>query len=103
MKLIKMLSEDIRHNIHEAREKMMTAYKLREEDKPVADWYKEMAEAHMKFNENGHANVKRLIEKAEAEMKDNPMLPGMRAMYNTIHGDIMAEAAEVRGMIAAYK
>lgn len=103
MKMIKMLSEDIRGNIHEAEEKIKTAYKLREKDKSLADWYRDMAVAHLGFNTTGHSLVARMIHEAEAEMHDNPMLPGMKAVYNEMHADIMAEAAEVQGMIAAYK
>lgn len=103
MKMIKVLSDKIRHNIHEARELMLEAYRLRDIDKGSADWYKEMAEQHMKFIANGHANVKRLIDQVKAERKDSPMLPGMQKVYEEMHADITAEAAEVQGMIAAYK
>ena len=103
MKMIKQLSEDIRHNIEEARDKIGTAYKLREKDKAAADWYKMMAAAHMEFNNVGHSNVTRLIAEARQHMADNPMLPGMIAVYDDIHADVMKDAAEVSAMIAAYK
>ena len=103
VKMIKKLTDDMWENIHEAKDKIKEAYKLRDKDKGVADWYREMAVAHMAFNTNGHQNVKRLIEHAQTEMKDNPMTPGMLAVYNEMHADIMAESAEVNAMIAAYK
>lgn len=103
MKMIKKLSDDMWGNIHEAKDKIKEAYKLREVDKGVADWYREMAVAHMSFNTNGHLNVKRLIDDARTAMADNPMTPGMLAVYNEMHADIMAAAAEVNAMIAAYK
>lgn len=103
MRMIKNVSDDMWENIHEAKDKIKEAYKLREVDKGVADWYREMAVSHMAFNTNGHQNVKRLIEHAQMEMKDNPMTPGMLAVYNEMHADIMAHAAEVNAMIAAYK
>lgn len=103
MKMIKKLSDEIRGNIHEAKEKITTAYKLRDLDKSVADWYKEMAVKHMAFNEAGHNNVTRLIKAAEEEHKANPLYAGMLAVYNEMHADIMAESAEVQGMISAYK
>lgn len=37
MKMIKMISEEIKGNICEAREKIGMAYKLREKDKAAAD------------------------------------------------------------------
>lgn len=103
MRMIKKLSDDIRENIHEAKEKIMTAYKLKDEDKAVADWYKEMAVKHIAFNEAGHSNVVRLIKAAEETHKSNPLYAGMLAVYNEMHAEIMAESAEVQGMIAAYK
>ena len=103
MMMIKHLSKDIERNICEARDKISTAYKLREKDKAAADWYKEMAAAHMAFNNNGHAVVGRLIGDARAKMVDNPLLPGMIAVYEDMHADIMKDAAEVQAMIAAYK
>lgn len=103
MKMIKMLTDAMWENIDEAKDKIKEAYKLRDTDRGVADWYREMAVAHMAFNTNGHQNVKRLIEHAQMEMKDNPMIPGMLAVYNEMHADIMAYAAEVNAMIAAYK
>ena len=103
MKMIKKLSEDIRENIREAREKITTAHRLKTEDKTAADWYRDMAVSHLGFNNAGHAMVAKLITDAETKMKENPMLPGMKAVYAEMHADIMVEAAEVQGMISAYK
>ena len=103
MKLIKRLSEEIKGNIHEAEEKIKIAYKLRDTDKAIADWYRDMAVKHLAFNETGHSNVVRLIKDAEDTHKSNPLYAGMLAVYNEMHADIMAESAEVQGMIAAYK
>ena len=103
VKIIKELVDDIRHNIHEAREKMEDAYRLQHKDKLAADWYRDMAAAHLKFNEYGHSNVTRLINEARSQMGDNPMLPGMLAVYEDMHADVMKEAAEVQAMISTYK
>ena len=103
MWMIKKLSGDIRENIHEAKEKIMTAYKLKEKDRAMADWYRDMAVAHLGFNQTGHTIVARMIRETESMMADNPKLPGMIEVYNDMHADIMAEAAEVQGMISAYK
>lgn len=103
MKMIKKLTEEIKGNIREAEEKIMTAYKMRDVDKAVADWYKEMAVKHLAFNETGHSIVVRLIKETEETNKSNPLYAGMMAVYNEMHADIMAESAEVQGMIAAYK
>lgn len=103
MKMIKMLSEEIKGNICEAREKIGMAYKLREKDKAVADWYKDMAAQHIAFNTAGHANVKRLIDDAKSKHADDKLMPGMVAVYEDMHADIMRDSAEVQAMIAAYK
>ena len=103
MKMIKKVSDAIRENIHEAREKIEMAYRLHEEDKIVADWYKEMAAAHLAFNTNGHNVVVKLIDQAKAEKSGNPMMPGMMAAYNEIHAGLKLEAAEVHAMIQNYK
>lgn len=103
MRMIKQVSDAIRENIHEAHEKIEMAYRLYDTDKGVADWYKEMAAAHLAFNENGHKNVTRLIDHAKTTKADNPMMSGMLAIYNEIHSDLKREAAEVHAMIQNYK
>ena len=101
--MIKQISADIRCNIYEARDKIGMAYKLRDKDKAAADWYKDMAAAHMAFNTAGHANVKRLIDDAKAKRADDKLMPGMVAVYEDMHADIMRDSAEVQAMIASYK
>lgn len=103
MRMIKQLSDAIRHNIFEAKDKIEMAYRLHDENKAVADWYKEMAAAHLAFNTNGHTVVTKLIEHAKEHMHDNPMMPGMMAVYNELHADLKREAAEVQAMIQLYK
>lgn len=103
MRMIKQISGDIRCNISEAREKICTAYKLRDKDKAAADWYRDMASQHLAFNTAGHANVKRLIDDAKSKRADDKLIPGMMAVYEDMHADIMRDSAEVHAMIAAYK
>lgn len=103
MRMIKQLCYEIKGNICEAREKICTAYKLRDKDKGAADWYKEMAAQHLAFNQAGHANAKRLIDDAKAKRADDPLMPGMLAVYEDMHADIMRDSAEVQAMISAYK
>ena len=103
MRIIKELCREIKGNVCEAREKICTAYKLREQDKVAADWYRDMAAAHLAFNQVGHANAKRLIDEAKSKHADDPLMPGMLAVYEDMHGDIMRESAEVQAMIQSYK
>jgi hypothetical protein len=103
MRIIKTLSDEIRHNIHEAREKISHAYKMHTIDKSTADWYRDMAVAHLKFNDAGHNIVVHMIDDAKKNHTNNPMVPGMLAVYEEMHADIMAESAEVKAMIDSYK
>lgn len=103
MRMIKQVCCEIKGNICEAREKIGMAYKLRDKDKAAADWYKDMAAQHIAFNTAGHANVKRLIDDAKSKRADDKLMPGMVAVYEDMHADIMRDSAEVQAMIAAYK
>ena len=103
MRMIKQLSDAIRENIHEAKEKIRTAYALKDKDKAAADWYRDMATAHLGFNTKGHEVVAKMIVDARAKMADNALMPGMLAVYEEMHAEIIAENAEVQGMISAYK
>lgn len=106
MKIIKQLSNDIACNIDEARDKIRTAYELKAEFPEAGAWYREMAIAHINFNANGHATVKKLIEsyKASEEYRRNPnYADGMIDAWTVIHDDLIARTAEVRAMIEGYK
>lgn len=100
MREIKKVVKDIEGNVHEAREKIGKAYQLMEHDRAYADWQRDMALSHLAFNSRGHEIVKRMI--ADHENDTHPLAPGMRAMYEDMHADIMREAAEVRSMIDNY-
>ena len=106
MRMIKRLSEDIRCNIDEARDKILTAYDLHDENPQAASWYKEMAAAHLNFNTNGHAIITKLIGdyKTSEEYKMHPeYADGMMAVWNAEHADLIKRSAEVQSMISTYK
>lgn len=106
MKIIKRLSNDIACNIDEAREKIRTAYELKAESPEAAAWYREMAAAHIAFNSNGHAAVKKLIDahKNSDDYKRNPAYAdGMIAAWTVIHDDLIAKTAEVKAMVDGWK
>ena len=50
----------------------------------------------------GVGYVKRLIDDAKSKHADDKLLPGMVAVYEDMHADIMRDSAEVQAMIAAY-
>ena len=102
MKMIKMMCDAISHNIDEAEEHIDTAYKYSSECREIADWYRTMADAHLKFNDAGHAVVAKMIETEKVKNADNPLTPGMLALYNEVHADMIRNAAKVRSMIDSY-
>ena len=65
-----------------------------------------MASAHIGFNANGHAAIKKLIEaqKATDEYKRNPEYAnGLLAAWEIIHIDLQAKTAEVKALIDGWK
>ena len=106
MKIIKRLTTEISGNIDEARDKIRTAYELKEEHPEAAAWYREMAAAHLSFNQNGHAAVKKLIEayRSSEEYKRNPAYAdGMMTAWEAMHNELIARTAEVRAMCDGFK
>lgn len=106
MLIIKKLSADIAGNIDEAKDKIRTAYEVKNECPEAGAWYKEMAAAHIGFNTNGHAAVKKLIDayKASEEYKQNPAFAdGMIKAWEAVHNDLIAKTAEVKAMVEGYK
>lgn len=102
MRIIRDLCDDIRENIHEAREKIRTAYMLRDECRQAADWYRDMACAHLNFNQMGHDTVTKLMNEAKVSGKQADVLPGMMVVYQDIHAQLIRESAEVKAMIDMY-
>lgn len=106
MKLIKQITSDMACNIDEARDKIKTAYDIKAECPEAAAWYREMANAHIAFNSNGHSAVKKLIDayKASEEYKRNPgYADGMIAAWSAMHDNMAARSAEVKAMIDGFK
>lgn len=106
MKIVKRISNDMMGNIEEARDKIRTAYELKSEYPEAASWYREMAAAHIGFNQSGHAAVKKLIEtyKASDEYKRKPeFADGMIAAWEAMHNELVSKAAEVKAMIDGFK
>lgn len=106
MKLIKRLSNELAGNLDEAREKIRIAYELKADCPEAAAWYREMAAAHVGFNTNGHAVVKKMIEsyKSSDDYKRNPEYAnGMIAAWEAIHNELISKTAEIKAMIDGWK
>ena len=101
MKMIKWATDIISGNLREARKYINQAYELRDTHQQAAEWCKDMAQKHLDFNAKGHELVKKLI--SEAESKQSALTPGMMAVYNDLHADMIRETAEITAMISAFK
>lgn len=105
MKLIMKLSADIAGNIDEARDKIRTAYELKSQSPEAAAWYRDMASAHLGFNQTGHNAVKKLIDahRSSETYQQNPAYAdGMIAAWQAVHNDLTAKTAEVKAMVDAW-
>lgn len=103
MRMIKWSSDIIAGNLREARKYICKAYELKETCKEAADWCKEMAAKHLEFNVKGHDLATKLIKDYAASGRNSDLAPGMRAVYEDLHCDMMRETAEIQAMIAGYK
>lgn len=103
MRMIKWASDIINGNLREAEKYIGKAYELRDVNKDAADWCKEMAAKHLDFNTKGHDLVKKLIADYAASGKHSELAPGMQAVYNEIHADMIKRNAEIMAMISGYK
>ena len=95
MRMIKWASDIIAGNLREARKYAEKAHELRDINKAAADWCKEMAQKHLEF--------KKMSEDYAASGKNSELAPGMKAVYEATHADLMRESAEIAAMIAGYK
>lgn len=106
MKIIQELSDDIRCNIWEARDKIYRAYELKDSCPTASAWYKEMAAAHLAFNTNGHNAVAKAIAdyKSSDAYRNNPQYAdGMMGAWDAIHADLVKQTAEVKSMVDSLK
>lgn len=103
MRMIKWASDIISGNLREAEKYIGKAYELRDVNKDAADWCKEMAAKHLDFNTKGHDIVKKLIMDYERSEQHSALAPGMKAVYNDMHSDMIRKHAEIMAMISNYK
>ena len=103
MRMIKVASDIISGNLREARKYICKAYELKDSCKEAADWCKDMAVKHLDFNTKGHDLVAKLIKDYAASERHSDLVPGMRAVYEDLHCDMMRETAEIQAMITGYK
>lgn len=105
MRIIKRLITDMSGNIDEARDKIRTAYELKAEAPEAAEWYREMACAHINFNSEGHAAVRKLIEKYKASeeyRRNQSFADGMISAWEAVHKDLITRTAEVKALCDGY-
>ena len=103
MKMIKWATDTIAGNLREARKYIYKAYVVRDECHDAADWCRDMAVKHLEFNVKGHDLAKKLIANYADSGNHSVLAPGMKAVYDCIHADLIRENAEIQAMIQAYK
>lgn len=103
MKNIKITADIIKSNLHEARKYIEMAIEQKEDCPSLSEWARKMAKAHLDFNQDGHAVAKRLIEEYKASGNHSDLAPGMLAMFNVIHADLIKEEAELSAMLQTLK
>ena len=103
MQGIKRAANMIKKNQAEAKEYILMAHELKDVDKAEADLCKDAAVQHMAMVNGWHARVKKLIADYDASGQNHPVAEGMRMRWADDHAELMREAAEIQGMIAAYK
>lgn len=100
---IRRVAKNLAGNVHEAKEYAEKAHRYRNVCKMQADWYKDMAADHLKFNMMG----RQVFDK---HMRDFTEMPesaqythGIRAAYDAWMQDIDEDMAEVQALLAMYK
>lgn len=85
---------------------METAYSLKQEYPSVAMWYRDMAQAHINFNNAGHELVSAEIAKyrnSQHYAEHPEYADGMMAVWNDKHADLITDTARVKAMIDTFK
>lgn len=106
MMRIKLVNDEMYGNVAEAKEKIEKAYALKDSCPEAAEWFRDMADAHIRFNDEGHAVVERMIEeyKSTEAYRSNPEYArGMTDAWKSIHAEMRAQSARVAAMINQYK
>lgn len=71
----------------------------------VAEWYRDMANAHLSFNNRAHEMIIDLIDKYNRsdEHANHPeYAAGMMAVWQDLHNDLVADNARVRAIVDSF-
>ena len=101
MLMIKKLSKMVKEEISDAAKYAQCALDNKEENKPLADVFYELAGEELKHMEKLHEQVVRLINAYKATKGDPPA--AMQALYDYVHEEQMEAVKEVRIMLSMYK
>ena len=100
---IRRVAKNLAGNVHEAKKYAEKAHRYRNICKMQADWYRDMATDHLKFNING----RQLFDKHMHDFANMPesaqYLHGIHAAYDEWMRDIDEDTAEVQALLAMYK
>lgn len=103
MEHVKWAIMTVHENVQEAKEKILKAYKMKNECKSLADWERDMAVAHINFNNSGARMAAEHIEKARESHAGDDRAMGMLDVWEQWLHHVAGEMAEVKAMIDSYK
>ena len=105
---VRCLLKTMMHNVKEAQQKIHKAYEWKEKHKGIADWQRQMAVAHLEFNDKAEQMVRAGFQEIRNEHGHNhdhdavERMMGRCEAYEEWLEQIGPETAEVRAMIDAY-
>lgn len=105
MLIIKQIARDIACNIREAEDKIGTAYSIRSDHPDEAEWYRDMAAEHLRFNDRAHSLIADLIDRykhSDAHVEHPEYSAGMMAVWQEQHADLVKDSARVKAMVDSF-
>ena len=103
MKIIQTLSELIDEEIHDGKKYIKLALEHKDKDKALAEMFYNLSLEEMRHMNILHTAVVKQIDIIRAEKADNPMLPGMEILYDTLHQIAINKAKEVQILQGMYR
>ena len=101
MKVIKLISEKIDDELHDACEYAKLANEYKDKDRPIAETFYSLSQDEMRHSMILHNTVVDLIEAYRKQTGDPPA--AMQAVYDYLHQQSIEKAEKVKRYQALYK
>ena len=99
---VKLMLQGMSTNVSEASEKIRMAFGFRKDWRALADWLREMAVAHLNFNQNGMKAVQSCMNAMRSDPAHDDLSEGRLQAYDEWLDQIVADTADVQAMISSY-